>query len=334
MNVKKVITWGGVILLFISLATIGYMLILKVSFIDALYMTVITISTVGYKEVVELNTLGKIFTMGVIFTSVGTIGYLLSVVFRFFSEGNINEAWRKKKMMKEIGSMTNHIIVCGAGETGVHVIKQLKRRMAEFVVIENDPDALELLKELEVKYIFDDATKEETLMDANIKSAKGLISALAKDADNAFVVMTARELNPSLHIVARAHEDNSHKKLRRAGANNTVSPDEIGGKKMAQLMISPDVQYFVDNIIDTKNMSIDMEEVMIKEASELIEKKLRDAKISEKAGLIVLAIRRGEDEVFIFNPKADEILRLHDKMIVVGSKEQISTLKEMSKDIE
>lgn len=263
MNIRKVLTWGGVILGFITIATIGYMLILNVNFVDALYMTVITISTVGYKEVVEMNTLGKLFTMGVILASVGTIGYLLSVVFRFFSEGNINEAWRKKKMMKEIGTMTNHIIVCGAGETGVHVIKQLKRRMADFVVIENDPEALDMLKELEVKYVFDDATKEETLMNANIKGAKGLISALAKDADNAFVVMTARELNPNLHIVSRAHGDSSHKNLRRAGANNTVSPDEIGGKKMAALMISPDVQYFVDNIIDTKNMSINMEEVII-----------------------------------------------------------------------
>jgi voltage-gated potassium channel len=334
MNVKKVITWGGVIFGFISLATIGYMLILKVSFIDALYMTVITISTVGYKEVVELNALGKIFTMGVIFTSVGTIGYLLSVVFRFFSEANINEAWRKKKMMKEIGNMTNHIIVCGAGETGVHVIKQLKRRMADFVVIENDPEALELLKELEVKYIFDDATKEETLMNANIKSAKGLISTLAKDADNAFVVMTARELNPGLNIVSRAHGDSSHKKLKRAGADKTVSPDEIGGKKMAALMISPDVQYFVDNIIDTKNMSINMEEVIIEKPSQLIDTKLRDAKISEQAGLIVLAIRRGVEDDFIFNPKADETLHLHDKMIVVGSKEQISMLKKMAKDVE
>lgn len=334
MNVRKVLNWGIIILGFISIATIGYMLILDVSFIDALYMTIITISTVGYKEVAELNHLGKIFTMCVILVSVGMIGYLLSVVFRFFSEGNINEAWRRNKMTKEIEKMNNHIIVCGAGETGVHVIKQLKRRLVDFVVIENNPEALEILKELEVKYVFDDATKEETLMAANVKTARGLISALAKDSDNAFVVMTARELNPSLHIVARAHEDNSHKKLRRAGANNTVSPDEIGGKKMAQLMISPDVQYFVDNIIDTKNMSIDMEEVMIKDASELIDKKLRDAKISEKAGLIVLAIRRGEDELFIFNPKADEHLRLHDKMIVVGSKEQISLLKEMSRDIE
>lgn len=319
--------------LLIAGATIGYMLILKLSFVDALYMTVITISTVGYREVTDMNTLAKWFSIGFILVSVGMVGFLLTTVFRFLSEGNINEAWRKNKMKKEIEKLKNHIIVCGAGETGLHVIKQLKRREVEFVVIENDPDAIETLKEMDIKYIMDDATKEEILLDARVKEAKGLIACLAKDADNLFVVLTARELNAKMHIVARSHEERSDKKLRRAGANNTVSPDEIGGKKMAAMMLSPNVQFFVDNIIDTKNMSIDMEEVVVKEESELIGKKLRDAKISEKAGLIVLAIRR-ENDVFIFNPKADEVLRLEDKMIVVGSKDQIKSLKRMSLDID
>lgn len=314
-------------------ATIGYMLILDLTFINALYMTIITISTVGYREVTEMNTLSKWFTIGLILVSVSMIGFLLSTVFRFLSEGSINEAWRKNKMKKEIEKLSNHFIICGAGETGIHVIKQLKRREVDFVVIENDLIAIENLKEMGVYYIFDDATKEEVLLEARVKEAKGLIAVLAKDADNVFVVLTARELNPKMHIVARSHEERSDKKLRRAGANNTVSPDEIGGKKMAAMMLSPNVQYFVDNIIDTKNMSIDMEEIVIKEESELIDKRLRDAKISEKAGLIVLAIRR-ENDVFIFNPKADEVLRLDDKMIVVGSKDQIKVLKKMSKDID
>ncbi|MCF7931182.1 MAG: NAD-binding protein [Acholeplasmataceae bacterium] len=330
---KKIFIWIAIMILLVAGATVGYILILDLSFIDALYMTIITISTVGYREVAEMNTLAKWFSIGFILVSVGMVGYLLTTVFRFLSEGNINEAWRKNKMKKEIEKLDNHIIVCGAGETGVHVIKQLKRREVEFVVIENDLDAIENLKEMDVNYIYDDATKEEVLLEARVKHAKGLIACLAKDADNVFVVLTARELNAKMHIVARSHEERSDKKLRRAGANNTVSPDEIGGKKMAAMMLTPNVQYFVDNIIDTKNMSIDMEEIVIKENSELIDKKLRDAKISEKAGLIVLAIRR-ENDVFIFNPKADEVLRLDDKMIVVGSKEQIKVLKKMSMDFD
>ncbi|MBU1094490.1 MAG: potassium channel protein [Firmicutes bacterium] len=333
MKVKKIFIWIAIMVVLIAGATIGYILILDLSFIDALYMTIITISTVGYREVAEMNTLAKWFSIGFILVSVGMVGYLLTTVFRFLSEGNINEAWRKNKMKKEIDKLENHIIICGAGETGIHVIKQLKRREVEFVVIENNLEAIEHLKEMNVKYIHDDATKEEVLVEARVKQAKGLIACLAKDADNVFVVLTAREFNTKMHIVARSHEERSDKKLKRAGANNTVSPDEIGGKKMAAMMLSPNVQFFVDNIIDTKNMSIDMEEVVIKENSELVDKRLREAKISEKAGLIVLAIRR-EDDVFIFNPKADEVLRLEDKMIVVGSKEQIKLLKKMSLDID
>ena len=232
-------------------------------------------------------------------------------------------------MMKEIERLENHIIVCGAGESGLHVIKELIKKEASFVVIDHDVDVIEELKDLNVLYLEDDATNEDALLNARIKEAKGLITTLPTDADNVFVVLTARVLNPSLHIIARNHELTSRKKLIRAGANYVVSPDEIGGKKMANLMLSPHVQFFVDNIIDTKNMSINMEEVVIREDSELINKKLRNSEIADKAGLIVLAIRRGEDE-FIFNPKADEILRLDDKLIVVGSKDQIERLEKMA----
>lgn len=321
--------WLIVVILFFVIAVVGFMVTLHLSFIDALYMTVITISTVGYESIGEMGTAGKIFSIFVIVVSVGIIGYLLSEIFRFLSEGNINESWRFKKMNKEIEKLENHIIVCGAGESGSHVIKELIKKNANFVVIENDPDVIYELKEQNCLYIEDDATNEEALIQAKIHDARGLITTLPTDADNVFVVLTARVLNPKLHIISRSHEVSSRNKLIRAGANNVVSPDEIGGKKMANLMLSPHIQFFVDNIIDTKNVSIDMEEVVIHPESELINKKLRNSGIADKAGLIVLAIRRGEDE-FIFNPKADEILNVDDKMIVVGSKEQIKKLEGMA----
>ena len=333
MKKKKIFIWVSAMLVLVFGATIGYILILDIGFIDALYMTIITISTVGYKEVVEMNQAAKLFTIILILMSVGMIGYLLSEIFRFFSEGHINEAWRKKKMEKEIANLNQHIIICGAGETGIHVIKQMMRRDVKFIVIENDDQQIDQLKELNVLYICGDATKEETLSEAGVEKAKGLITCLAKDADNVFVVLTARGLNKQLKIIARYHDKNSDKKLRRAGANHAVSPDEIGGKKMASIMINPQVQFFVDNIIDTKNLSFNMEEIMINQASELIGKKLKEAKISEKAGLVVLAIRRANDQ-FIFNPKADEMLAEEDKMIVVGSKKQISILRTMANELE
>ena len=334
MNKKKILLWLGIILLMITSTSIGYMLILDVSYIDALYMTIITISTVGYKEVADMNTLGKIYSIVVILVSISLVGYILSSVFNFLSEGNINESWRKKKMIKEIEKMKQHIIICGAGESGIHVVKELTKKNAQFVVIEKDPEVVEILKELNVKYIMEDATFEDALLKAGLLSAKGLITTLSKDADNVCVVLTARVLNPELHIIARCHEEQSRKKLIRAGADYIVSPDEIGGKKMANLMLNPNIQFFVDNIIDTKNVSIDMEEVEIRDASELIGNRLRNTKISEKAGLIVLAIRRNNDE-FIFNPKADEELQIHDHLIVVGSKEQIQKLTLMAgKDVQ
>lgn len=332
MKIKKVYMWAIIIFSLVMFSTIGYMLILEISLLDALYMTVITISTVGYGEVVDLTATGKIFSMIVILLSVGVIGYFLSEVFKYFSAGEINQSWRKRKMQKEIEMLKNHVIVCGSGETGIHVIKQLILKDVDFVVIENNEDAIEILKDMNVNYIFDDATSEEALIEAKIVDAKGLITCLAKDADNVFVVLTARELNKNIHIVARAHEDRSDIKLKRAGANQTVSPDEIGGKKMASLMINPQAQFFVDNIIYTKNLAIDMEEITIFESSELIGKKLSEAKISEKAGLIVLAIRK-QDEQFIFNPKAKEVLNENDKMLVVGSKDQILVLRQMAKEI-
>ncbi len=332
IKISKLLIWLSVIVFIIISASIGYMILLDVSFLDGLYMTIITISTVGYQEVGEMTPEAKIFSIGLILVSVGTIGYLASNVIRFFSESNINEAWRRNKMDKQIAQMTNHIIICGAGETGIHIVKQFKKRQIEFVVIDLDQDATETLKEMNVPHLYDDATKEEVLVAAGVKQARGLISTLAKDADNVFVVLTARELNPGLHIVARSHEEQSHKKLKIAGANNTVSPNEMGGRKMASMMLKPTLSHFMDHIIDTKDMSIDMEEVTIHELSELCKKTLREAKISEKTGLIVLAIRRDDVETFIFNPNAEEKLRPDDKMIVVGEKEQINKLKELAKD--
>lgn len=332
IKISKLFIWLVAIVFIIIMASIGYMILLDVSFLDGLYMTIITISTVGYQEVGEMTPEAKMFSIGLILVSVGTIGYLASNVIRFFNEGNINEAWRRKRMDKQIAQMTNHIIVCGAGETGIHIVKQFKKRQIEFVVIDLDEDAIDTLKEINVPHLYDDATKEEVLIAAGVKQARGLISALAKDADNVFVVLTARELNPGLHIVARSHEERSHKKLKRAGANNTVSPNEMGGRKMASMMLKPTLSHFMDHIIDTKDMSIDMEEITIHDSSELCRKTLREAKISEKTGLIVLAIRRDDVETFIFNPKAEEKLKPGDKMIVVGEKQQIYKLKDLAKE--
>ncbi|MFH5882042.1 potassium channel family protein [Liberiplasma polymorphum] len=327
-NRIKIIILLTVIVLLISLATVGYMVIMNISLIDALYMTVITISTVGYTEVAEMSDQAKLFSIAVITISVGTIGYIFSNIFRFFSEGLVKEAWRVKRMQKDIELLENHFIICGAGETGYHIIKEFKNNRVPFVVIDNDELTIQELITDNVLYIKDDATHEDALEKANISKAKGLIATLSKDADNVFVVLTAREMNKNLHIVARAHEENSYKKLKRAGADNTVSPNEIGGKKMAAMMLKPSISLFMDSIIDTGKISIEIEEVRINQTSDICNKTLQSAKISEKTGLIVLAIRKNDE--FLFNPKADEILKPGDYMIVVGEKEQIVNLRKLA----
>ncbi|MCF7924397.1 MAG: potassium channel protein [Candidatus Izimaplasma sp.] len=332
MKLKQVFLWLGLMLIILVSAAIGYSIILDVSFLDALYMTIITISTVGYKEVTVMNNTAKWFTIVFIIISVGMFGFLLKGIINFFSEGDVREYWRIKKMEKVISELTDHYIICGMGETGINVVKHFNKRHVDFVVIENDPEKVKDLDDLGVLYILGDANKEEILQKAQIEKAKGLITTLATDAENVFIVLTSRQLNKDLHIISRFHDKSSERKLILAGANKVVSPDEIGGKKMAQLMISPQVQLFVDNIIDAKNMSINMEEVSVRKDSDLAGKKLREADISNKVGLIVLAIRR-EEEKIIFNPKADELLNVGDRLIVVGSREQIIKIKELALDI-
>jgi voltage-gated potassium channel len=332
MKTKYIVgIWVGLILMLISVSTFIYMATLNINLLDALYMTVITISTVGFKEVAEMTPQAKIFTIILIIISVFMVGYLLSAIVTYFSGGNFYDNWREKKMKKTIEEMNNHIILCGGGETGIYVAKQLAASDAEFVIIDNDLDIIEEVKTLGYPYVFEDATREMSLKAANIETAKGLITTLPKDADNVYVVLTARYLNPKLHIISRAHEEFSDKKLKRAGANVTVSTNEIGGKKIAALMLKPQASHFMDYIVDTGNIHLDLEEITINPISELCELALKDAKISEKTGLIVLAIRREKNDEFIFNPRANEILHAEDTMIVIGEKKQIDKLKALAK---
>lgn len=331
-NRLKIILLASTIIVFILIAITGYMVLLDLSFIDALYMTIITISTVGYQEVAPMTNAAKVFSIVVIITSVGTVGYMISAIFRFFSEGLVKETWKVKKMEKEIEQLSNHFILCGAGETGLHIIKEFKRQKVPFVVIDNNQSITDELREENILVIKDDATYEDVLEKANIHKAKGLIAALSKDADNVFVVLTAREMNKHLHIIARAHEENAYKKLKRAGADNTVSPNEIGGKKIAAMMVNPSLSRFMDTIIDTGKISISLEEVEIGASSSLCEQTLKEAKISEKTGLMILAIRKEDNNEFLFNPRASEPLKPKDKMIVVGEKEQIDKLKALASE--
>lgn len=331
-HIKRLILLILFLIFFNLFGTIGYMILLDVSFIDGLYMTVITISTVGYTEVAEMTKNAQIFSILLIATSVGTVGFVISKLGAFFKFGYLTESWRRSKMEKQIANIKNHYIICGAGETGHIIINQFKSHKVPFVVIEKDEHITEELEAMDVQFIIGDATHEEVLENAKIMQAKGLVASLGTDSENVFVVLTARQMHPDIHIVARAIDKSAHGKLKKAGADNTVSPNEIGGRKMAAMMLKPSTTYFIDNVIHTKTITLDLEEIEIKKNSELCDKTLEGAQIQAKTGLIVLAIRKEDDEDFRFNPGADEFLEPNDKIIVIGKREQIEALSRLAKE--
>lgn len=316
----------------IVIGTAGYGLLLGVSFIDALYMTVITISTVGYQEVTEMTPAAKLFSIGLIFVSVGTVGYLISNIVSYFVEGDIKEGWLRRIMDTTINKMEGHFILCGSGETGLYIISQFQKQGVPFVVIDNDELVIDELKDRGAQFIVGDATHEEVLEKAGIHRAKGLIASLSKDSENVFVVLTARQMNEKLYIVSRAIEPSAHMKLRKAGANNTVSPNEIGGRRMAALMLRPSVISFLDAITHAGEVVLDLEDVEIHKESSLCGSLLKDAGIPEKTGLIILAIRKSEKEELIFNPNSSVMLEPGDTMIVLGTEDQVTKLRVLAKD--
>ena len=301
---KKLSTIVSIILSLLLFGVVGYKFLLDVSLLDALYMTVITISTVGYAEVAEMDVEAKIFSIFLIFISLGTVGYLFSSIVSSLLEGDLKLAWRKKKMDKEIEKLKDHYIICGAGETGLNAIKQFQKSDVPFVVIEKDGPKVNELVEEGVFVIHGDSTHEPILEKAKVSDAKGMLSTLAKDADNVYTVLTARSMNNDLYIVSRAIEANADEKLRRAGANNTISPNEIGGSRMAALMLKPTVISFLDVMTHAGDVVLDLENVTVEKDSTIKNKTLRDIKIPEKTGLIVLAIRNKEDDSWIFNPSS------------------------------
>ena len=321
-----------IMLLLIIVGTVGYRFLLNVSIIDALYMTVITISTVGYTEVGEMDEMAKLFSILIIFTGLGTVGYAFSRAATLLIDGAFKESWRKKKMEKHIMDLRDHYILCGAGETGQSVIEQFLNRKVPFVVIEQNDKVVQNLMDRGIFVVHGDGTHEKALEDAQIYHAKGLISALSDDSDNVFTVLTARQMNDNLYIVSRAVEKNSIEKLKKAGANNTISPNEIGGMRMASFVTRPAIISFLDIITRAGDVILDLEDVVICDQSSLKGQTLKEAKIPEKTGLIVLALQKKDESTPLLNPSSNEILRTGDTMIVLGQEEQVDKLRKLGCD--
>lgn len=235
-------------------------------------------------------------------------------------------------MKKKIGQMENHIIIAGGSESSEVMFKRLQRSKKDFVVIEKDETKYEAFLEKEIPALLGDATSEETLLQAGIERAKGFISTLHTDADNIVAVLTARYMNKNLYIVSRAIEKNAREKLLKAGADNTVSSNEIGGNRMAALVLRPTIISFLDTITRAGDVELDLEDVIIGAGSSMKGQSLKQIQIPQKIGLTVLATKKGSSEEIKFNPDPNEALQEGDSLIVLGTPEQISELRKLADD--
>ena len=315
-----------IIIIAVSFGTLGYRLLEGWSFVDALYMTIITMTTVGFAEVQPLSEYGRIFTIGLIVTSIGIAGYVVSQLTAFVVEGEIKRILQGRKMDKQIAKLNNHIILCGAGRTGLHIAEEFHRTRTPFVVIEQNKEALEDLLHLDgLLYLQEDATQDETLILAGVKRARGLVTTLSEDKDNIFVTLCARSLNPKLRIIARLVEDKNAELLRKAGADEIVSPNAIGGLRMASVMLRPEVVSFLDEMLRVTGQALRLEEMHVDDTPGLLDRSLGEANIRRQTGLLVVAVK-SQQHGYQFNPGAETILRNGDILFVIGTEEQLTRL--------
>lgn len=308
--------------------TIGYMVIEQWDFLDALYMTVITLTTVGYGEVHHLSKAGKLFSMVLMLSGVGAMFYALGVGARILLEGEIRDILGRRRLNKKIESLKNHYIICGYGRMGRIIGKELRQHNAPFVVIEGAPEVVAAMDK-DILSLQGDATRDEVLKHAGIEKARGLISVLSSDADNLYVVLSARGLNPTLRIVARATDETVEKKLLRAGADHVVSPYFIGGLRIAHTLLKPAVVDFIEFATRSGNLELQMEEVKVGETSKIRDLSLSASGIGKDLGVIIVAIKRENGEM-AFNPKSTTVIKSGDTLIAMGETKQLRTLENMA----
>lgn len=309
--------------------TVGFHFIEGWGVLDSLFMTLITITTIGYREIYPLSDAGKVFDIILIFMGVGTAAYGFATIAQLIVEGEVQRVLGRRRLDKKITRMNGHYIICGNGRIGSLICQELHNSKKTFVVIDKDPIPIQELEEKNIAHIIGDATNEETLVKAGIKNAKGLIATASSDVTNVYITLIAKELNPSVFVLARAETEDSIKNLERAGANKVISPYLIGGRHMANIILKPTVVDFVELATgeQSRDFFIQMEGFKIKSKSDLVGKTLKDAPIRKDLGLIVVAIKDNKGDM-IFNPPAGFTLSENDVLVCIG---EIDALKSMKK---
>ncbi len=316
--------------LLVLVGIIGYVLIEGYNFLEGLYMTTIAITTAGFNEVRPLSNSGRMFTIFLLLTSWATFAWAIARITQFVTTGEIIKYFKMRRIMKEINELNRHVILCGFGRNGQQAARTLKNHNFDFVVIERSEESVEKALHLfpELIYLVGDGTDDDLLKEAGIEKAQALITALPDDADNVFIVLSARALNSKIHIISRASDESAYPKLGKAGADNVIMPDKIGGSHMATLVSKPDVIEFIDFLTSEEAESVNMESVPY----ELLPPSIKDKSLKvvmewNKTGVSCLGIKNKEGK-FIINPSDEMQVTEGCKVIVFGTRSQIARMKD------
>ncbi len=321
-----------VLVVIITLALEGYTLIEHWRFLDAAYMVTITLATVGFREVHELSDAGRLITMGLIIFGVGTVGYTVGQLVEMMVEGQIVGYRRMRSMQKQISELRGHYIICGYGRVGHQVAKEFDAEKVSYIVVDSKPETASELGDKNIPCIIGDMAADEILESASIMKAKGLIACADSDTANVYVTLSAREMNPDLYIVARSSTIVTEAKMRRAGANRVISPYFIAGNRMASMALRPVAVDFLDMVMRSENVELELEEYRIDDGSKLIGKTLSELEIKQKTGSTILAIKQGTGK-FNLQPGATTVIGHGDVMVALGTSQQLELLRKMAEAI-
>jgi voltage-gated potassium channel len=326
---NKAIIIAAIALIFVILGgSLAFMLIEGFTFIDAVWLVIISITTVGFGDIVPKTVTGRIIVLFIVISGLWLFTYVFGNFFSSLVEGQLIDLWGNRKMMKKVQSLNNHIIVCGAGRVGYEVVMELKNHGTPFVVIEKEQQRFKNFQGKEILHIDGDATEDKTLELAGIQRAKGIIISLADDTGNLFVTMSARTLNPGLKIITRANKPENINKIKRAGANSVFCPSLMAGKRMALSIIKPASVAYVQALTDTNKVNLELEELILGTNSPMANVPLKDSGMREKFNTLLLAVKR--DDETILNPDPDEVLLPGDIMIVCGPADELSNLEKLA----
>lgn len=318
-----------ILLSLLIVGTAGYRYLEGMSVLDSLYMTVTTITTVGFGEVKPLSPVGRVFTMGLIFGGVGLAAFVANMILTAIVFGDLRGTLQVERRRQMLSRMKNHTIVCGYGRVGRHVATELKREGMSLVIIDKDPQRVKNAEQAGFLAIPGNAANESQLIAAGIQQARHLVAAVSSDAENVFIVLTARGLQPDLHIVARANYEDSEPKLVKARANRVITPYSITGRRMVSLLVRPDVADFLDEVMHSSGLELFLEQVMIRPGSPLAGQTLWEVQLRSTTGVTVLACKPPSGGL-ITAPKPEMILQPQMLLIVLGTQDQLRALETMA----